>query len=225
MPRRPALLRFSVRWLATALLVAACGSSDETASPADPDAEDSANGAGGSQNGADTDSTQGGDGVVQVALEGEPAPLDGGARLEVRELNPVVNLVVTAVYSSNHDNLVQLQLALDGVQNAVGSHHSELGAVSARAFAVAYLDRVSYTSRSGNLDVTLDGNGALSGSFVASLAEDPAPGAQPAVPSEPTLELSGSFEGSWSLLCRSPVIGLPGDHSVMDSAYCKRLAF
>jgi hypothetical protein len=197
--------------LAGALSLSACGSDSSAPLPADPGAEAP------ELEPAGSEASDRGD-HVQLSLAGEAAPLEGNARLDVREQNPLVNLTVTAIYASNHDDLVQLQLALDGVANAMGTHTAELGGISARAYAVAYLNRVSYTSELGRLEVTLSSDGAIAGSFDASLSKDRDPaGAQ--------LRLSGSFQGTWSVLCRSPVIGLPGDHSVTDSPYCNSLEF
>jgi len=164
---------------------------------------------------------------VELTLDGVHELLSGGAQLQVRELNPVVNLAITTVFNSNNDDLLQFTLALDGVQNAMGSHHSEfVEDANSTATAVAYLERVSYSSVSGTLDVTLKNDHTIAGLFDAVLAEDPTPGTDPAlVTRHADFEISGSFAGTWALVCRSPVIGLPGDHSVADSPYCKQLAF
>jgi hypothetical protein len=168
------------------------------------------------------------DSVVELRLDGTPEVLSGGARLEVRELYPVVNLVVTTVFESNHDDLLQIQLAFDGVENAVGAHRSEFGGLSnSAAVAVAYLERISYSSQSGSLDVTLTGDGAIQGRFDAELAVDVQGSSDPdGIPaSAKNFSIAGTFEGTWSLFCRSPVVGLPGDHSVTDSPYCNNLEF
>jgi hypothetical protein len=202
------------------VLVAGCGSGGKNAEAAAGAAgamNTETSGVGGSSGASDAEPR---DGAILLTLEGEAAQLEGGARIEVREENPVVNLVVTAVYADNHDDLLQLQLAIDGVDQVAGHHTYDLAGASSRAYAVAYLDRVSYFSETGTLDLTVQGDGALSGSFSASLAPDAADAADAA-----PLELSGSFTGSWSLLCRSPVAILPGDHSVSDSAYCNNLRF
>ena len=166
--------------------------------------------------------------VVQLTLDGVHELLNGAARLEVRELNPVVNLAVTTVFSSNSSDLLQFTLALDGVENAMGFHRSEFGGTSnSAAIAVAYLEQVSYSSKSGTLEVTLKNDGTIDGQFDAVLSQDPTPGVDPALapPPTPDFEISGNFAGTWSLVCRSPVIGLPGDHSVSDSPYCNNLKF
>jgi len=166
--------------------------------------------------------------AVQLTFDGVHEVLSGGAQLEVRELNPVVNLVVTTVFESNHDDLFTLELAFEGVENAVGSHSSEFsGESNSAALAVAYLEQISYASQSGSLDVTLTGDGSINGRFAVDLAVDVAGSSDPAgVPaSAMPFSVSGTFAGTWSLLCRSPVIGLPGDHSVADSPYCNNLEF
>jgi hypothetical protein len=210
-PLRPALFLLS-----TLLLGMGCGSGDESAS------DDS--GAGGSAAAVGDEAAS----SVELTLDGVHELLNGAARLEVRELNPVVNLAVTTVFSSNSSDLLQLTLALDGVENAMGFHHSEFGGQSnSAAIAVAYLEQVSYSSKSGTLEVTLKSDGTIDGQFDAMLSQDPTPGTDPALapPPTPDFEISGSFAGTWSLVCRSPVIGLPGDHSVADSPYCNNLTF
>jgi hypothetical protein len=166
--------------------------------------------------------------AVQLTLDDVHEVLSGGAQLEVRELRPVVNLVVTTVFESKQDDLLEVHLAFEGVENAVGTHRSELGGqANSPAFAVAYLELISYVSQSGNLEVTLSGDGAISGQFAADLVVDEAGSSDPAgVPaSAKDFSISGSFAGTWSLLCRSPVIGLPGDHNVADSPYCNNHQF
>lgn len=171
--------------------------------------------------------------ALRLSLTGEGAPLgeglsgaqlSGGARLEVREQNPVVNLAVTAQFQENTSNLVQFQLSVLGVENAMGPHHIEIGppAYSA-AYMQAYLELQSYSSRSGMLDVTLAGDGSISGNFEAELFKDSEPGRLDE--SGERITLSATFDGYWSLICRSPVPALPGDHSVTDSAYCNGLTF
>lgn len=171
--------------------------------------------------------------AVRFLLTGEGAPLgealsgallNGAARLEVREQNPVVNLAVTGVFEQNTSNLVQLQLSVLGVENAMGLHHIEIGPPTySAAYMQAYLELQSYSSRSGLLDVTLAGDGSISGSLEAELFKDSEPGKLDELGER--IAISASFEGSWSLICSSPVPALPGDHSVSDSAYCNGLTF
>jgi len=166
--------------------------------------------------------------AVQLTLDGVHEVLRGGAQLEVRELNPVVNLAVTTVFASNNNDLLELKLAFEGVDQVVGAHRSEFGGLSnSAARAVVYRDKISYSSQSGSLDVTLTGDGGIRGRFDAELAVDVEGSADPAsVPaSTKNLSVSGTFEGTWSLVCRSPVLNLPGDHSVADSPYCNQLEF
>ncbi len=160
---------------------------------------------------------------VHLTIAGEGTQLSGGAQLEVREQNPVANLVVTAVYEGT-SNLVTFQLAVLGVENVVGVHRTEIGPPgNSAAFAQAYLERQSYSSGSGSLEVTLAGDGSISGSLEVEMFQDSEPGKLDE--SGASFNLVAAFEGSWKLLCRSPVQALPGDHSVSDSAYCRGLKF
>ena len=156
---------------------------------------------------------------VLLTLEGKHEVLGGGARLNVEEAQPLVLLTITTVYPNNHDDLILLQLGLDGVEHAMGQHTENLtGGRDAVAVAQAYIAQVSYTSQSGTLDVTLSSDGKLDGHFDAQLTPDDSSTAQP-------LDISGYFAGKWSLICSSPVPSLPGDHSTPNSAYCKNLTF
>jgi hypothetical protein len=158
---------------------------------------------------------------VLLTLDGKHEVLGGGARLEVKELQPLVLLAVTTIFPSNHDNLLMLQLGVQGVENVVGQHTEQLtNTKDAVTYAYAYIDQVSYSSQSGTLDVTLSSDGTLEGHFDAQLVPDPAAGGDAS-----PLGFSGYFSGKWSLLCSSPVLILPGDHSVSDSPYCKNLQF
>jgi hypothetical protein len=162
--------------------------------------------------------------ALQLALAGESSLLNGGARLEVQEESPIANLVITAVYEPNHDHLVQLQLVLVGVENAMGFHRTQIGPPgTSAACAAAYLDKQSYSSRGGTLEVTLTADGSITGLLEAELFKDSSPGGLDELGE--ALHLSGTFEGSWSLLCRSRVVGLPGEHLIADSPYCNSLQF
>jgi hypothetical protein len=144
----------------------------------------------------------------------------------VRELEPVVNVVVTTVFASNPDDLVRLQLDVVGVDNAMGTHSQQFTSDSdSAALAIAYIRRVSYASQSGSLDVTLNGNGDIEGRFDAELAPDLAGSSSSNAIAAQPFSISGRFEGRWMLACTSPVLGLPGDHTVSDSAYCNGLQF
>lgn len=152
------------------------------------------------------------------------APLSGRAELQVREQNPVVNLVLSATFEENTSNLVQFRLSFLGVENTAGLHHIEIGPPTySAAYMQAYLELQSYSSRSGVLDVTLTGEGRISGSLQAELFKDSEPGELDE--SGERIDLSATFDGAWNLLCTSPVPALPGDHNMPDSAYCRALTF
>src|SRR5437868_855154 len=51
--------------------------------------------------------------AVQLTLDGVHEVLSGGAQLDVRELRPVVNLVVTTLFESNHNDLLEVHLAFE----------------------------------------------------------------------------------------------------------------
>jgi len=172
--------------------------------------------------------------LFPVALEGGNQVLLGQARVEVVELVPTVKFTLTAVYPGNPNDLLLLQLALPGVESVAGPHLFDLGRpYVAPAFAIVAVDGEAYSSRDGTFELTLEADGALNGRFDAGFSKDVADADQPmgladrelALSSTEAMRLSGSFEGSWSLLCKSPVPALPGDHSVSDSAYCKNLEF
>lgn len=214
------------------MALAGCGDSDkksanaETGDTAPGDSSDAMTSADSSSaNNTSADNALADD--VLLTLEGDREVLGGGARLDVIEGRQVVPLTVTTVYPNNHNDLILLQLELNGVENAMGQHTENLtSATDATASAQAYIRQISYTSQSGTLDVTLSNDGKLEGHFDAQLTPDVPEGTTDAATlAAKPIELSGYFSGKWSLICRSPVQILPGDHSTPDSAYCKNLKF
>jgi len=203
------------------LALAGCGDSDhKSANPESGDTE--------GDTGNDAEMTSNENALaddVLLTLEGKHEVLGGGARLDVQEARPLVRLTVTTVYPNNHNDLILLQLGLDGVENAMGQHTENLTSTKdAVAVAQAYIGQVSYTSQSGTIDVTLSKDGTLEGHFDAQLTSDPDPNTD-APGTAPPIEMSGYFSGKWSLICSSPVPNLPGDHSTPNSAYCRNLTF
>jgi hypothetical protein len=207
------------------LALAGCGDSDpKTATVPEDEPAEGSPADGSPADGADPMTSDGNELINDVLLtldeKEEHQVLGGGARLDVKELRKVVLLTVTTVYPNNHDDLVLLQLELDGVENAMGQHTENLADTQDTvAIAQAYIDQVSYTSQSGTIDVTLSNVGKIEGHFAAQLTPDEEGSA-----AEPR-EMSGYFAGKWSLLCSSPVLNLPGDHSISNSAYCRNLTF
>lgn len=204
------------------LALAGCGDSDHEAASS-PSGGDSADDAAADPAGMNVGEDSLADDVL-LTLDDKHEILGGAARLEVRELDPLVRLTVTTVYPNNHDNLILIQLGVQGVEHVMGQHtESFTSTEDGVALAVAYLDQISYSSQSGSLDVTLTNDGKLEGRFSAQLSPDAVVGTDPAA-ADP-IDIAGHFAGKWSVLCRSPVLNLPGDHSTADSAYCRNLKF
>jgi hypothetical protein len=217
------------------LALAGCGDSDHKS--ANVESGDTTGGAAGGDtaNGAATMTSDGNSLAddVLLTLEGKHEILGGGARLNVQELRPLVLLTVTTIYPNNHDDLVLLQLGMNGVQNVMGQHSETLTSVvpdvnadaaeNAVAAVQAYIGQVSYISQSGTLDVTLSSDGKIEGRVYAQLAPEVTAGSADSTATP--VDISGYFSGKWSLICSSPVLNLPGDHSTPDSAYCKNLMF
>jgi hypothetical protein len=203
------------------LVLAGCGDSDHKSAnvPSEEATEGGSPADGASEMSSDVNGLA--DDVLLTLDEKETHQVLGGsARLDVKELRELVLLTVTTVYPNNHDDLVLLQLELDGVENAMGQHTETFTSTEdAVALAQAYINQVSYTSQSGTLDVTLSGDGKIVGHFDARLAPD-----EEGSPAEP-IDMAGYFSGKWSLLCSSPVPNLPGDHSTPNSAFCRNLTF
>jgi len=166
-----------------------------------------------------------------ITLEGSGQVLAAQARVEVVELEPDVKFTLTATYPGNPNDLLLLQLSLPGVESVAGPHTFEFGRpYLSPAFAIVALDGESYSSRNGTFELTLEADGDLDGRFEASFSRDadhtmPLSARDVSLTPGEAIAMAGSFEGSWSLLCRSPVPSLPGDHSVSDSAYCNNLEF
>jgi hypothetical protein len=209
------------------LALAGCGNSDHGSAGAS-DGDGSAGGGSANDIEGDSAGTSSGEDVladdVLLTIDGNHEVLGGAARIEVRELDPLVRLTVTTVFPTNHDDLILIQLGVQGVENMMGQHiESFTSTEDGAALAVAYLKQVSYSSQSGSLDVTLSNDGKLEGRFDAQLTPDALAGEAP--PAAEPLSIAGHFAGKWSVLCRSPVLNLPGDHSTSDSAYCRNLEF
>jgi hypothetical protein len=215
------------------LALAGCGDSGKKSANAETGDTTPGDGSeGATDNGASGMTSDGSDSAnnaladdVLLTLAGDREVLGGGARLDVIEGRQIVPLTVTTVYPNNHYDLILLQLELNGVENAMGEHTENLtGALDATAVAQAYIKQISYTSQSGTLDVTLSNDGKLEGRFDAQLTPDVPEGTTDAATlAAKPIDLSGYFSGKWSLICRSPVQILPGDHSTPDSAYCRNL--
>ncbi|HVZ31386.1 MAG TPA: hypothetical protein VG963_03115 [Polyangiaceae bacterium] len=211
------------------LALAGCGDSDHPPSNAETGGDSPEGGTGsdaaGMPSGDAAQENELADDVL-LTLEGKHEVLGGGARLDVKEARQVVLLTVTTVYPNNHDDLILLQLELNGVENAMGQHTENLtSTMDAVAVVQAYIGQVSYTSQSGTLDVTLSNDGKLEGRFSAQLTPDAEDSTDPATLAAQPFDMSGHFAGKWSLICSSPVLALPGDHSTPDSAYCRNLTF
>jgi hypothetical protein len=213
--------------LSLVLAAVACGGDDRVPAQVEPGAQETP-AVDGEGTGLDAEGR-----LFPIALDGDSQIMLGQARVEVVELMPTVKFTLTAVYPGNATDLLLLQLALPGVESVAGPHTFELGRpYVAPAFAIVAVNGEAYSSRDGTFELTLEADGALQGHFDAGFSKDAAEGDGPALPardvavsSTEALRLSGSFEGSWSVLCRSPVPSLPGDHSVSNSQYCKNLEF
>jgi hypothetical protein len=213
--------------LALVLAAAACGGDDPSRSEAEAGSDPS------SATGAPEPGLRAEGSLFGITLDGTGQAMVGQARVEVVELEPTVKFTLTATYPGNPNDLLLLQLSLPGVDSVAGPHSFDLGRpYIASAFGIVALAGESYSSRSGAFDLTLGADGDMDGRFEASFSKD-VPDDHPislqdrdlSLSTSEALRMSGSFEGSWSLLCKSPVPVLPGDHSVSDSPYCNSLEF
>jgi hypothetical protein len=161
------------------------------------------------------------DAKLQLTVDGRGEPMQAQARIDVLEGMREVALTITA--SDAADNLVMIDLAFDGLENLVGDHTLELGSPESNGpYAVASFDGQVYESPSGEVQLSLSSDGAISGNFDIPLVQA-MPGAAEAAALEPVTEMAGVFSGSWSVSCLSPIRGFTGGHAVSDSPYCNSL--
>ena len=136
-----------------------------------------------------------------------------------------VHIAITGRTSGT--DFVMIDLTFDGLENAIGLHRVEFSLPEGgEHVANSSLDDTWYYSQGGVIDVSVEADGSISGSFDIALAQGTlgAPG-EPVVfaPSEVAKPLVGSFSGDWVLNCHSRLRG----HStlIFGGEYCDNLEF
>jgi hypothetical protein len=160
----------------------------------------------------------------EFAIAGRDQPMQGQARFKVLEGTPEIKL--TIVGGDVDDNLLQINAPFVGVDQVRGPHSMQFGLPDAGvAYAVASLDGQAYYSQSGALELSLSAEGTVEGTFDISFVEDDLSGATSIAyaPNAVTTGVSGTFSGTFVVVCASPVIGFPDGHTVADTPYCQNL--
>jgi hypothetical protein len=153
---------------------------------------------------------------VALAIDGRAVSMAARAELKVIEGDPAVHVAITGRTSGT--DFVMIDLTFDGIADAIGPHHVEFSLPDSGAhIAISSFDDTSYYSQGGQIDVVVDADGSIEGSFDIALAQSAAPQpGEPVVfaPSDVAARLGGSFSGDWVLDCHSRLMGhrtlLPG---------------
>jgi hypothetical protein len=161
---------------------------------------------------------------LELAIDGRDQPLEARAQLTVKEGQQSVELGISG--SNGGDDLLLLELEFDDIGSCLGSHVLPLGLPgSADNSASANFSELPYHSQDGEVDLTLDPSGAISGTFQLGLARDPdtVPG-QPVTfaPSDALWMISGHFDGTWILDCFS-YLPAHNQSRVLGGSYCDNL--
>ncbi len=159
---------------------------------------------------------------MSLIIDGWPTLLGAKAQLNVVEGLSDVRLEITG---TGKEDVLLLDLVFDGVEKSMGPHEVEVGLPGTEAdSALASIGGQAYQSQDGYIDLTLDADGAISGSFQLGLAEveDVAVGLPIAFEEgEVVRSLTGRFSGIWELSCRSR---LPGHRTLVPGGdYCEAL--
>jgi hypothetical protein len=213
------------------MLASACGSepsapSESPDNPAEPSQETPAltpaEGGNGSLGNESLES-----GLVAVSIDGRSPEMDAQAALYVVEGENDVGLRIAGADNSDND-FVYIDLTLHGIDSTMGPHVFEFGLPDqSEHVANVGLDGEQYYSQSGRIEVQLNANGTIEGTFDMALAPDhPAlgPTGEPVYESTDDATLvSGSFIGDWRLSCQSH---LPGHQSLIAGGeFCEDLTF
>jgi hypothetical protein len=161
---------------------------------------------------------------LELAIDGRDQPLEARAQLTVKEGQQGAQLGISG--SNGGDDLLLLELEFDDIGSCIGSHALPLGLPgSAENSASANFSELPYHSQVGEVDLTLDAGGAISGTFQVGLARDPDMVAgQPVTfaPSDNLWMISGRFDGSWILDCFS-YLPAHNESRMLGGSYCDNL--
>lgn len=161
---------------------------------------------------------------LELAIDGRDPPLEARAQLTVKEGQQTVQLGISG--SNGGDDLLLLELEFDDIDSCLGTHAVTLGLPgSAENSANANFSDLPYHSQNGEVDLTLDASGAISGTFQLGLARDPDMVAgQPVTfaPSDDLWMISGRFDGSWILNCFS-YLPAHRESRILGGSYCDNL--
>lgn len=160
---------------------------------------------------------------LDFELTGRAVPMTARAELQVVEGLQTVHLAITGRTSGT--DFVMIDLSFDSLESALGPHLVEFSLPDGgEHIANSSLDDTWYYSQGGAIDVSVDADGGIAGSFDIALARGTlgAPG-EPVVftPSDVVTMLEGTFSGDWVLNCHSRLMG----HTtlVFGGEYCDGL--
>jgi hypothetical protein len=163
--------------------------------------------------------------ALAFSIDGRPAPMTARAEVKVVEGENAVHVSITGRTSGT--DVMMIDLTFDGLENALGPHTVQFSLPEGGAHvANGSLDGNWYYSQGGSIDISLNTDGEIEGSFDIALAEGHMSAAgEPIVfePSEVTIPLDGEFSGSWVLNCHSRLAG--HNTLIVGGDYCEQFEF
>jgi hypothetical protein len=158
---------------------------------------------------------------LAFSIRGRSVPITARAELKVVEGQRAVHVAITS-RTAGTDDMLKIDLTFDGIENAIGFHQEQFSLPEGGAhMANGNLDGNWYYSQGGTIELSVNREGDIEGTFDIALAPHLDPGVFEA--SDEATRLGGEFSGSWVLNCRSH---LPGHRSLISGGYfCENLVY
>jgi hypothetical protein len=162
---------------------------------------------------------------LAFSIEGRTSPMTARAELRIVEGEDPVYVAITGRTSGT--DVMMIELRYDGLEDALGAHSEQFSLPDSGAHvANGSLDGNWYYSQGGTIDLSVDRDGNIAGTFDIALARGDMSALDEAVVFQATDEvipLDGEFSGSWVLNCHSHLAG----HGVLivGGEYCDNLEF
>jgi hypothetical protein len=199
----------------------ACGGGDSDPTPAplppDPITDETTEGP--------ADATSDLEWGLAFSIKGRTSPMTARAELRVVEGEQPVQISITGRTSGT--DVMMIELTYDGLENALGPHSEQFSLPEGGAHvANGSLDGNWYYSQGGTIDLSVDRDGNIAGTFSIALARgdmDALGGPVVFQASDEVIPLEGEFSGTWVLDCHSHLAG----HGalIVGGEYCDNLEF
>jgi hypothetical protein len=163
--------------------------------------------------------------ALDFSITGRSVPMTARAEVKVVEGRNAVHVAITS-RTSGTDDLMTIDLTFDGIENALGPHEVQFSLPEGgEHIAIGSLDGTWYYSQGGSIELSVNPEGSIEGSFEIALARGEVMPVLPIVfaPDEEATPLVGQFRGQWVLNCLSR---LAGHQSLISGGdYCDSLEF